>query len=234
MDSTTENAALPGRRESWAALVYFALYMAYLFAAPESELLHWLSLVAIPLVIVIALRSGNRSLPAILASFGSRRGNLGKGVGWALLLGAAFGVVQIFLSGNSAEVQEAILTGRALYLLPLGFVLMMLLAGFTEEFFFRGFLQTRVEALFGSKWLAVLIVALLFGVYHLPYAYFNPNWPSAGDWSAAWVAALGNGVPGGLVLGTLYVKSNRNLVPCIVLHSMIGAFPAMTLLKFGG
>jgi membrane protease YdiL (CAAX protease family) len=177
MDSTTENAALPGRRESWAALVYFALYMAYLFAAPESELLHWLSLVAIPLVIVIALRSGNRSLPAILASFGSRRGNLGKGVGWALLLGAAFGVVQIFLSGNSAEVQEAILTGRALYLLPLGFVLMMLLAGFTEEFFFRGFLQTRVEALFGSKWLAVLIVALLFGVYHLPYAYFNPNWP---------------------------------------------------------
>ena len=77
-------------------------------------------------------------------------------------------------------------------------------------------------------------MALLFGVYHLPYAYFNPFWPSAGDWSAAWVAALGNGVPGGLVLGTLYVKSNRNLVPCIVLHSMIGAFPAMTLLKFGG
>jgi membrane protease YdiL (CAAX protease family) len=45
---------------------------------------------------------------------------------------------------------------------------------------------------------------------------------------------LSNGVPGGLVLGALYVKSNRNLVACVVLHSMIGAFPAMTLLKFGG
>ena len=234
MDSTTERAALPGPRESRAALIYFALYMAYLFAARESELLHWLSLVAIPLVIVFALRPGNRSLRAILSSFGLRRGNLIKGVGWAMLLGTAFGVIQIFLSGNSAETQEAIRTGRALYLLPLGFALMMLLAGFTEEFFFRGFLQTRMEALFRSKWLAVLIVALLFGIYHLPYAYFNPNWPSTGDWSAAWVAALGNGVPGGLVLGVLYVKSNRNLLGCIVLHSMIGAFPAMTLLKFGG
>jgi membrane protease YdiL (CAAX protease family) len=165
---------------------------------------------------------------------GLRRGNLGKGMGWALLLGAAFGFVQIFLSGNSAETQEAIRSGRALYLLPLGFVLMMMLAGFTEEFFFRGFLQTRAVALLRSKWLAVVIVALLFGVYHLPYAYFNPHWPSAGDWGAAWFAALGNGVPGGLVLGALYVKSNRNLVACIVLHSMIGAFPAMTALKFGG
>jgi len=234
MDDMIDRMKLPGRRESCAALIYFALYLAYLFAARESELLHWLSLVAIPLMIVIALRPGNRSLSAVLPSFGFRRGNLRKGVGWALLLGASFGIIQVFFSGNSAEVQEAIRTGRALYMLPLGFVLMMLLAGFTEEFFFRGFLQTRAEALFGSKWLAVLIVALMFGVYHLPYAYFNPHWPSAGDWSAAWVAALGNGVPGGLVLGTLYVKSNRNLVPCIVLHSMIGAFPAMTLLKFGG
>ncbi len=234
MDSTTKNVASPGRRESWAAVIYFALYLAYLFAAPESEMLHWLSLVAIPLVIVFALRPGNRSLRTVLDSFGIRRGNLRKGVGWALRLGAAFGIIQVFFSGNSAEVQEAIRTGRALYMLPLGFVLMMLLAGFTEEFFFRGFLQTRMETLFRSKWLAVLIVALLFGAYHLPYAYFNPNWPSAGDWSAAWVAALGNGVPGGLVLGALYVKSNRNLVACVVLHSMIGAFPAMTLLKFGG
>ena len=234
MDPTTDATSLPGQRESWAALAYFTLYMAYLFAAPESELLHWLSMVAIPLVIVTALRPGNRSLPTTLACFGLRRGNLGKGVGWALLLGTAFGVIQIFLSANSAETQEAIRTGRAFYLLPLGFVSMMLFAGFTEEFFFRGFLQTRVEALVRSKWLAVLIVALLFGVYHLPYAYFNPNWPSAGDWSAAWVAALGNGLPGGLVLGALYVKSNRNLVACVVLHSMIGAFPAMTMLKFGG
>jgi membrane protease YdiL (CAAX protease family) len=230
MDSTTDNTALPEQRESWTALIYFAIYMAYLFAARESELLHWLSLVAIPLVIVFTLRPGNRSLRTILSSFGLRRGNLVKGVGWALLLGTAFGVIQIFLSNNSAEIR----TGRALYMLPLGFALMMLLAGFTEEFFFRGFLQTRMEALFRSKWLAVLAVSLLFGVYHLPYAYFNPNWPSAGDWSAAWVAALSNGVPGGLVLGALYVKSNRNLVACVVLHSMIGAFPAMTLLKFGG
>ena len=84
-----------------------------------------------------SLQQNGRCLQSFRERFGLRRGNLGKGVGWAVLLGAAFGFVQIFLSGNSAEVQEAIRTGRALYLLPLGFVLMMLLAGFTEEFFFR-------------------------------------------------------------------------------------------------
>jgi membrane protease YdiL (CAAX protease family) len=231
MDPATENSELPARRESWAALAYFALYLTYLFVAPEPDLLHWLSLVAIPLAIVIALRPGSRPLSAVLASFGIRRGNLGKGVAWALLLGAAFGIIQAFLSSNSAEIQDAIRTGRALYMLPLGFAMMMLTAGFTEEFFFRGLLQTRMETLVRSKWLAVAIVALLFGLYHLPYAYLNPNWPSAGSWSAAWVAALGNGVPGGLVLGTLYVKSNRNLIACMVLHSIIGAFPAMTMLQ---
>ena len=231
MDPATDNGKLPGRREAWAALAYFALYLTYLFTAPESDLLHWLSLVAIPLVIALVLRPGKRSLSAILASFGLRPGNLGKGVGWAVLLGTAFGFMQVFLSESSTQAQEAFQSGRALYMLPLGFLLMLMTAGFTEEFFFRGFLQTRMEALLRSKWLAVLIVALLFGVYHLPYAYLNPHWPSAGDWSAAWAAALGNGVPGGLVLGTLYLKSNRNLIACVVLHSMIGAFPAMTLLR---
>ncbi|UCG86598.1 MAG: CPBP family intramembrane metalloprotease [Gemmatimonadota bacterium] len=231
MDRASSNRALPSARESWAALAYFALYLTYLFAAPESELLHWLSLVVLPLALLTVLHRGSRSLQAILSSFGLQRGNLGKGVGWALLLGTAFGIIQVLLSGNSAEIQDAIQTGRALYLLPLGLALMMLTAGFTEEFFFRGFLQTRIQVLLRSRWLAVLIVALLFGVYHLPYAYFNPNWPSAGDWSAAWAAAMGNGVPGGLVLGALYVKSDRNLIAPVVLHSMIGAFPAMTLLR---
>ena len=79
---------------------------------------------------------------------------------------------------------------------------------------------------------AVGVVATI--VYHLPYAYLNPRWPSAGDWGAAWGAALGNGVPAGLVLGTLYNTSRNNLVACIILHSLINAFPAMTMLRFSG
>jgi membrane protease YdiL (CAAX protease family) len=45
---------------------------------------------------------------------------------------------------------------------------------------------------------------------------------------------MGNGVPGGLVLGALYVVSRGNLLACVVLHSLINAAPAMTMIHFGG
>ncbi len=232
MEPGSVTAELPSRRESWIAPVYFAFYLSYLFVVQESELLHWISLVTIPLLVVVAFKDpGTRALSTILASLGLRRGNLSRGLGWAILLGLAFSIFQAFFTSRATEIRELVVTGKALYFYPIAFVLMMMAAGFTEEFFFRGFLQTRVQALVQSKWLAVLLVALLFGVYHLPYAYFNPNWPSAGDWGAAWGAAMGNGVLGGLVLGILYVKTDRNLVACVLLHTMINAVWVMTMIQ---
>ena len=105
---------------------------------------------------------------------------------------------------------------------------------FTEEFFFRGFIQTRLRVLTGSSWSAIAIATILFSLYHLPYAMLNPRWPSAGSWSLALGAAFANGLPGGLVLGVLYARSGGNLIPCVVLHSMINAAPAMTVIRFGG
>ncbi|MDH5759056.1 MAG: CPBP family intramembrane metalloprotease [Gemmatimonadota bacterium] len=222
-------------RDGWLALGYFAAYLAYLFWRQESEWAHWVTLVLLPFVVAVAtVGSGERRVATALATLGIRWGNLRTGVGWALLAGALITAFQATMGGHAAQIQELIATGRALWMFPLTFVLMMVLAGFTEEFFFRGFLQTRLEALFRSRWLAVLAVALLFGVYHVPYAYFNPQWPSAGDWGAAWSAALGNGVPGGLILGTLYALNRGNLAACVVLHSLINAAPAMTMIRFGG
>ncbi len=234
-DRDTETVGSPSRRDAWIALAYFGIYLLYLFASLESDPLHWITLVAIPfLVVYVSTPAGSRGFAPVLASFGLRRGNLRRGVGWALILGAAISAFQTLSSNRASEIQDVILSGRAIVLLPLTFLLMMGLAGFTEEFFFRGFLQTRLERLLRARWLAIVLVALLFGVYHLPYAYLNPRWPSAGDWGAAWGAALGNGVPAGLVLGTLYNTSRNNLVACIILHSLINAFPAMTMLRFSG
>lgn len=112
--------------------------------------------------------------------------------------------------------------------------MMLVTAGFTEEFFFRGYLQTRLEVLTGSAGLAILIAALFFSLYHLPYALLNPRWPSAGSLPLALGAAFANGIPGCLILGALCVKSGQYLLPCIILHSMINAAPAMTLIRFGG
>ena len=46
-----DNQSVPSRRESRAALAYFAVYFVYLFATLESELAHWLTLVAIPVLL---------------------------------------------------------------------------------------------------------------------------------------------------------------------------------------
>lgn len=220
--------------EKWLAPAYFGLYLSYLFWHRESEILHWVTLVLLPLGLVLLLNRGERNLlSSALASFGLRRENLRSGLGLTLLLGAMVGVVQVFLSRNGPAFLEAIADGTAFWRLPLAFALLLFLTGFTEEFFFRGFLQTRVEALVGSKLGGLAITTFLFGIYHLPYAYFNPRWPSAGDWGAALGAALGNGLFGGLVLGGLFLYTRKNLLMCIVLHALVDAFPAMTMIRFG-
>jgi membrane protease YdiL (CAAX protease family) len=224
----------PSARESRVALAYAGFYLGYLFVALESELAHWLTLVIVPVVISVTFGDRPRKRSKLLATFGLRREDWKRGVVWALVFGALITVLQVLLFGQRHEILAIIQSGRALWLYPITLLLMFFMAGFTEEFFFRGFLQTRVEVLVGSPWAAIAIVTLLFAIYHLPYAYFNPMWPSAGDWGLAWRAAFANGLPGGLVLGSLYQLSGRNLVPCIVLHSMINAAPAMTLIRFGG
>ncbi len=224
-----------GRHEAWAALAYFGLYLAWLFIEPESEFMHWATLVALPLALLVLLRSGPDRRPgSILASVGLRRGNLSRGLAWAIVVGLLVSALQLVLSRQSETILGLIRSGRALYLFPLSFLLMLLTAGFTEEFFFRGVLQTRLETLLRSRILAVIAASLAFGVYHLPYAYLNPNWPSAGDWGAAWSAALGQAVPAGLILGTAYILSRRNLVACAIMHALFNSLPAMALIRFGG
>lgn len=221
--------------EKWLAPLYFLGYLAYLFWHRESEALHWVSLVFIPFALV-AFLNRNRPDPLAfsLAGFGFRRGNLTRGLGLTLILGTVLGLFQVFFSRSGPAVLEAFASGKALYLLPLAFIFVLFTAGFTEEFFFRGFLQTRLEALLGSKLGGLTATSLLFGLYHLPYAYFNPNWPSSGDWWAAWGSALGQGIPGGLVLGGVYLLARKNLLACILLHALIIAFPAMGMIRFSG
>ena len=224
-------------RESLAAVAYFALYLAFSFWSPGSEMRNYLTLVAVPLLLVVLLRSGDpihRRPSPVLASFGLRRGNLKTGVAAAVVLGLLLGLFQLTQRSAGPELWELIRTGKALYLFPLAAIFGLLTAGFTEEFFFRGFLQTRVEQLAGSPWIAVLVVTVAFGLYHVPFAYLNPHWPTVGDFPAALRLGMVEGGLGGLILGAAYVLWKRNLLACIVLHGMIDAVPITTMIKFGG
>jgi len=60
-------------------------------------------------------------------------------------------------------VLDLLATPRAILIFPLTFVLMALTAGFTEEFFFRGVLQTRLARALRSRAAGVVAAAQLFG-----------------------------------------------------------------------
>ncbi len=227
------------RKELALFLAYFALYMIYMFIWPEGEVLHWLSLVAIPfaLLCLSRVRAGfEKPVRDALASVGLRRGNLKSGLAWAIPIGLALSVLQLFLSQRRGEIWELISSGRAFIMFPLILLLMLLMAGFTEEFFFRGVLQTRLAKWLRSNLAAILVVSVLFGVYHIPYAYLMPSWPSHGDLMAAVTSAMVQGVMGGVVLGLVYWRSGGNLVASILVHSLINTLPAMTMIQitFGG
>ncbi len=235
MEKTTQSQTDYGSETAFV-LAYFALYMGYLFLNPEGELAHWITLVLVPFTLLyIYQRRGQeaRSVSETLASLGIKKGALGSGLRWAIPVGILLGTLQLVVSRQRIEFWDLVVSGRVLYLFPLAFLLLLFTAGFTEEFFFRGVVQTRLTQRLGSNVVAILITALLFGLYHVPYAYLNPNWPSHGDLSAALASALLQGGIGGIVLGLVYWRSRNNLVAPVVVHTLLNTLPAMTLIRFG-
>jgi membrane protease YdiL (CAAX protease family) len=223
------------RVEAPLGLAYFGVYFVYLFANPENEAMHWLTLVFLPLALLHALqiRRGG-TIRDTFASVGLRKSNWKTGLRWAAVLGLSLSILQLFVSNRGEAIWALIVSGKALVLLPIAFVLLFFTAAFTEEFFFRGIIQGRLGAWFQNKIWAVLLTSVLFGMYHIPYAYLNPNWPTHGQLGPAIGSAMGQGVIGGLVLGTVYERSGRNLVAPVLVHALINLLPAMTMIRFGG
>jgi hypothetical protein len=83
-----------------------------------------------------------------------------------------------------------------LYLATVGSII----AGICEEFIWRGYLLTRFETLTGKKVVAVVIQAILFGLYHGPYAISPAVF--------------------GLIAGLIYIKTRR-LTPLMISHTII-------------
>ena len=93
-------------------------------------------------------------------------------------------------------------------------------AAFGEEISYRGYLTTRAADVGGRSkpayWISVLLVSVLFGIGHY---YKGP-------------AGMVDSGMAGLVLGTAYLLSGRNLWVCILAHGFIDTF-AVVALFFG-
>jgi len=222
------------KSEAVLVLAYFSVYSGYQFFALENEAAHWLTLVLLPLVTLLYLhRRSDYTIRDTFASVGLRKDNWRRGLILALLLGLALSTLQLIVSDRRSAMLELVSNGSIVYLLPLSFFLLFVTAGFTEECFCRGVLQTRLGVLTGSRIWAVALTSVLFGFYHLPYAFLNPNWPSHGDWGAAFGSAMSQGVMGGIILGFIYERTDRNLVASVLVHTLINLLPATTMIHFG-
>jgi membrane protease YdiL (CAAX protease family) len=219
-------------KASWV-LGYFGLYFTYLWLARESELWHWVSLVALPWT-VLWLLARRRESGLRLREVGRRLGlawpRSSRGMGLALALVVAVQGIQLLNHSQREEIASVFSSAEGLRIVPAAFLFGLATAGFTEEFFFRGILQRALSIRFGSQGYGILGASALFALYHVPYAYLNPSWPSAGDLPRAFLLAGTNGFAGGVILGLVFARARMSLVPCILVHAAVDWMPAIRLL----
>jgi membrane protease YdiL (CAAX protease family) len=116
------------------------------------------------------------------------------------------------------------LTGRVSGVL-LSILYFYLFVALGEELFFRGYVQTRLNAVFGRPfgWLGIrwgwglVMAALLFGLWHLGWPQGAPAWPHV-----LWTAFAG------LLFGTVREKSD-SAIASAVLHGILNYGPQAVL-----
>lgn len=109
----------------------------------------------------------------------------------------------------------------------LAFIFALATAGIPEELFFRGILQTRLEAVAG-RLVSIVTTAVLFAAWHLPTRFLLSHGVEgrAGDFGSV---IAGTGIPVlvvGLVFGFLWDRY-RDLPVLIALHTGIDTLPAL-------
>jgi len=218
------------KAEYW--LLYFVALFVSLFATLEGELAHWITLVLLPFLgIVWVARRGDPSVSflEITRSLGLHWPEGGRGVPLAVVLAVVVQGFQLMNGPQRRELALILSSGGAVWVIPSAFLLLMMTAAFTEEFFFRGILQRSLMARLGGWRSAIVLTSIAFSLYHLPYAYLDAGWPSVGDIVQASRVAFTTGVMGGVALGLVFVRAGGSLLPSVFLHACINWIPAIRL-----
>ena len=237
---TRKTAPLPLEvpRPSLESCILFGYYLVFLVLSfimrggglSGNEFGKWLWFIVLPILLVFLFRLPQKDIRAVFQSIGLHRQGLKKAILLAFLAYAVFILVfPLILSTSQLQTLQELFHSplRLLVLIPLSFLFSLVTAPFTEEIFFRGILQTRLSILFRSEIRSCLLVAFLFGIYHLPYAYFLTSWPTHGNMLWAISNVLVEQMLAGLLLGILWFRT-RNLAGPILFHALVDTVAVMT------
>ena len=142
-----------------------------------------------------------------------------KGFGTGIIVGLFILCIQMlslfsWIHQYFMGIQTVTISGGEIIL----FFVAMVMVGVSEELMFRGILLSSCLEFFGESSVsslkkAIIISGSIFGAFHI----FNVL--IGASLSGSIVQAL-NAAVLGIVFGVIYVRSGKNIWPCIVLHSI--------------
>jgi membrane protease YdiL (CAAX protease family) len=135
---------------------------------------------------------------------------------WPALLLVAMGVLR-----GAAPLAFGVPTPRSAVTLLLALYSPVL----TEELFYRGVLQSKLERVAGQQ-RAWVLAGVLFGLSHVPNDFFGPFWVAGGGDPLVALLRLTAQTAMGLLLGLLYAKS-RTLAAPVLAHYFSNSLAAI-------
>lgn len=224
----------------WSMLIWYGLVilLAVVTLARGLELVNgftnWFFLVLVPVGLLALKRRHDTSVRDMLHSAGLTRTGMKDALKLVVLL-VPLSIPLLYIVGDQqrAAIQMIFNTPRlAVAPFLVSFVLALLTAGFVEEFFFRGILQSRLAACLSSEWHGLLVAAFLFGLLHLPLYFYSSFEPTQGNLVWAVASVITEPTILGILLGVVWIRT-RNLIAPVLLHAFINSFAMMTTLKIG-
>lgn len=161
------------------------------------------------------------------AAMGFTRQRLGQALAWGLGAGLV-GVLYITLSAQKDPFPELTLLGLQL---AIGIPLAILILSPFQEFFFRGWLQSRFEVSLG-RWIGLLVTALGFALWHL-LPPFTGSPTSTLDVTS--IESILTTLGMGLLFGYIFQRTRSIVAPWLAHTFWIVALilvGAMTLVQF--